>query len=762
VYIGGIKIFKTTDGGTTWSNVSELMHPDQHGISVSATNPSLVVVANDGGVYASTNAGATWHGANGVAPNALAITQAYRGTAHPSDPDGFYIGTQDNGEDKFSGSLSWREVFGGDGGYTELDYQNPDTVYEEYIYLDMWRSDDAGNTWHEKITGIDQNDAAEFIAPFVMDPNVPSTLYAATNRVYRTVNRGDTWAALSGPLSPEAFSAVAVSRSDSNTLYAGNAEFAAGRSGIWVTRDGGATWRGPFGSANGLPPFQTLADLQVDPVDANLAYATYGGFTGSSGLAQHVFKTSNGGLTWVNVSLGLPDIPVNSLAIDPAHHNIVYIGTDIGVFKSTDAGGGWSTLNASLPNVAVWHLVLNRAGTHLFAATHGRSVYRLSRFSFSDGLVSLLSVPQRLVDTRTNGGAISTGASRCFTLTGLTGIPTDAGAVVLNVTAVSQTTNGWVTVYPNGQPLPATSTLNFGPSEYAMANIAIVRVGAGGQVCANVGTVNTASGSAQVILDAVGFLSAGALAQLSMLNSPQRIADTRIAGGSIGTGNSRCFPIGGFAGIPADAAAVVLNVTAVGYSTNGWLTAYPNGQSVPTTSTLNFDRSEYAMANGAIVRLGAGGQVCVNVGTINSVPGTSDVVLDATGYVTSSALAQLPMLTTPQRVVDTRANGGPIGTGGSRCFPIAGVGGVPASATGVVLNVTAAGYDTKGWLTTYPNGQPVPATSTLNFDPSEYAMANGAIVSLGAGGQLCVSVGTINSVPGSAQVILDVTGYVSP
>jgi hypothetical protein len=110
-------------------------------------------------------------------------------------------------------------------------------------------------------------------------------------------------------------------------------------------------------------------------------------------------------------------------------------------------------------------------------------------------------------------------------------------------------------------------------------------------------------------------------------------------------------------------------------------------------------------------------------------------------------------------VVDTRSTGGPIATGTSRCFSIAGTPGIPAQVTGVVLNVTAVGYTTPGWLTAYPSGAAVPGTSTLNFDTSEYALANGAIVGVGGDGKVCVAVGTVNSAPGSAQVILDVTGY---
>jgi hypothetical protein len=343
----------------------------------------------------------------------------------------------------------------------------------------------------------------------------------------------------------------------------------------------------------------------------------------------------------------------------------------------------------------------------------------------------------------------------------MAGVPIDAAAVVLNVTSAAQTTDGWVSVFPNGQAVPPTSTLNFATSEYAMANGTIIRVGSAGQVCVNVGTVNSVPGSSHVILDATGFLSSTALKDLSMLPSPVRLADTRSAGGAIATGNSRCFQIAGVSGIPPDAAAVVLNVTAAGYSTNGWLTAFPNGQAVPPTSTLNFDRSEYAMANNTIMRIG-NGQVCVNVGTVNSVPGSSQVILDATGYLTADGLLGMPMLASPVRLADTRTSGGPIATGTSRCFQLAGLSGIPANATAVMLNVTAAGYATKGWLTAYPNGQRVPATSTLNFDTTEYAMANGAIIGVGTGGQVCVSVGTINAAPGSSQVILDVVGYLLP
>jgi hypothetical protein len=84
--------------------------------------------------------------------------------------------------------------------------------------------------------------------------------------------------------------------------------------------------------------------------------------------------------------------------------------------------------------------------------------------------------------------------------------------------------------------------------------------------------------------------------------------------------------------------------------------------------------------------------------------------------------------------------------------------GIPPNASGVVLNVTGVDYGTRGWLTVYP-GPTLPSISTLNFDVSQYAVANATVVGLGSGGQVCVSVGTISSTPGSSDVILDVVGY---
>jgi hypothetical protein len=314
------------------------------------------------------------------------------------------------------------------------------------------------------------------------------------------------------------------------------------------------------------------------------------------------------------------------------------------------------------------------------------------------------------------------------------------------LTAIGPTGQGWLTLFPNGQAVPGTSTLNYGASQFAIANNATVRIGTNGQVCVNAGQTGT-----NVLLDVVGYIPSASAAMMPLLTTPARLADTRGAGGAILANTSRCFAVAGQGGIPTTATGVLLNITSVGYTGNGWLTAFPSGQAVPATSTLNFDTREWAIANNTFLKLGSNGQVCVAAGQ-----SASQVIIDAVGYLTADGLVKMPLLATPQRLVNTNASGGPIAAGTSRCFTIAGLGGIPSTATGILLNLTASGHTADGTLTAYANGlNPAGLPATVSFDSaSETAIPNGTLVPLGSGGQLCISAGQA-----SAQAIVDVTGY---
>ena len=380
--------------------------------------------------------------------------------------------------------------------------------------------------------------------------------------------------------------------------------------------------------------------------------------------------------------------------------------------------------------------------------------------------IVLLPQPQRVVDTRAGTGMLGAGqplqgltTPNCYTLAGAAGIPATAVGVLLNVTVTQFPVAGFATVYPAGAAVPATSNVNFAVGEPAIANNATVKLGTGGQVCA-IGQAGT-----QLILDAVGYLADGSpTSQVQLLPQPTRLVDTRPGTGFLGAGQPLvdystpvCYTLAGLGGIPTTAAGVLLNVTTTQFPAAGFATVYPAGGAVPATSNVNFTPAQQAVANGATVALGTGGQVCA-IGQ----PGT-DLILDAVGYLANtSASTQVQLLAQPTRLVDTRAGTGLLGAGQAlfgyttpNCYTLTGLAGIPSTAVGLLLNVTTTAYPVDGFATVYPGGSAAPATSNLNFTPTEPAIANGALVKIGTGGQVC-AIGQQFT-----QLILDAVGYLA-
>lgn len=223
---------------------------------------------------------------------------------------------------------------------------------------------------------------------------------------------------------------------------------------------------------------------------------------------------------------------------------------------------------------------------------------------------------------------------------------------------------------------------------------------------------------------------------------PYRALDTR--GGALpAIGKARCVKLAGTGTIPADAKAVLINLTAVAPSAAGYLIAHPDG-AAPDTSTLSFKNQ--TVANGAIVSLPASGKICVT-------PQVAGVhfVIDVGGFFAqSSGYTAL----TPQRLLDTRTGAKPAASS-TQCFKVAGAAGVADSAVAVALNVTTVQPDAKGFLRLHPAGQNVASTSTLNFEAGQ-TLANGAIVAVGSGGQVCVTLG-----PAASHYVVDVSAFFS-
>lgn len=328
------------------------------------------------------------------------------------------------------------------------------------------------------------------------------------------------------------------------------------------------------------------------------------------------------------------------------------------------------------------------------------------------------------------------------TVAGVAGVPADASSVAVNVTVSNPLSPGYVTVYPCGQPVPNASNINFTTSE-TIPNLVISKVGTAGKICL------LSSTPADLLVDVAGYFPTSS--GYASIPNPFRLVDTRSGDG---LPKARLQPnvpvvvgVAGSAGVPNDASAVVMNVTAGDPQSAGYMTAYPCGAPTPVASNLNFAPHK-TIPNLVISKIGGQGTVCV----VSSA--ATDLIIDVTGsFPASSGYAPIA---NPERVLDTRTG---IGAPRARLAPhtplgfvVAGVAGVPTGATTVVINVAVSEPAAPGYLTVYPCGEAVPNSSNLNFSAGE-TIPNLIIARVGAGGQLCLISNT------STDVLADVAGY---
>ncbi len=373
-------VIKTTDGGTNWLDLSDnsapnkSLHPDMHVIAFAPSNSQTVWVGNDGGVWRSTDGGATWTNRN----TNLATLQFTGIAVDPTNPAIIQGGMQDNNK-AFTldgGSTpGWTAVDVGDGGAAAIDPFNPTIWYGTRFRISFQRNDQGSGLtgfWPFKTNGLDSEDRSLFYVPIAADSSTQGVLYLGTFRVYKTTNRGDSWTAISPDLSNGQgyVSAVAPAPSDATTVWAGTSD-----GNVQVTTNSGGNWSN---TAKAPLPGRYVSRIAVSPTNAQIAYVVFSGFnTHTPGQEGHVFKTSNGGASWQNISGNLPDVPVQTIALDASRPGTVYIGTDTGVFRTTNDGASWIPFNNGMANVAVVDLILTGNNNTLIAATHGRSVYRV-------------------------------------------------------------------------------------------------------------------------------------------------------------------------------------------------------------------------------------------------------------------------------------------------------------------------------------------------------------------------------------------------
>ncbi|MBI4865912.1 MAG: hypothetical protein HY816_03075 [Candidatus Wallbacteria bacterium] len=416
VWVGGIDLFRSDDGGVNWSiasywwrqGESSYVHADQHAIvfdpAYNGTTNQRIYFGNDGGVYRTDNANATPGTPASAAPcassgssqigfvslnNGYGVTQFYHGAV--SSAGEVYIGgTQDNGTNLFdpdSPDNDWNEIYGGDGGYVAVDQTDSQVLFAEYVFLSLVKSFDGGRNFFDATQGISESPGNFlFIAPFAMDPSDSSRLWIGGRMPFRTVDGASSWQDANG--------GVALMQSGKISAW-GIAPSSAGQE-VWIGSDRGElfrttnalasppTWtniaRAPLPTStisSNDPPYRGpyISSIAVHPTNSAIAYVTYSNFD----LAAQIFRTSDGGNSWASIqgtgAAQLPNLPIHCVAIHPSSPSRLYAGTDMGVFASEDEGATWSTISQpGLANAPVEALVF-QAAKKLFAFTHGRGVF---------------------------------------------------------------------------------------------------------------------------------------------------------------------------------------------------------------------------------------------------------------------------------------------------------------------------------------------------------------------------------------------------
>lgn len=385
VLVGGIDIYGSTDGGVTltsktqWAatNSGVFSHADIHTLRY---NGSVLYCGSDGGVYKSPDNGNSWSDLN----QTLSTLQYQSADYDATNLSRIYGGTQDNNKESTTdGGTNWVQRTTGDGGYTIVDPVNPNYIYGQYVGGSCQRSANYGVSYTEiKPSG---STGALFYNPFEMAPGDHNTIIYGGNDVWKTTNAqtatsSSGWTQIANTTTTNGnVSAIGISTQTTNKIYIGTSN---GR--ILATSDNGANW-----TLNTGYPY--VSDFAVDDNNDNVCYVVFGG-TGSS----HVLKTTNGGVSWQNITNGLPSIAANAVILRTAPPRMIFVGTDLGVYQSTNDGANWVSFNSALPLVEIYDMKYKQSAGILLAATHGRGCWTFDIGAIT-GINTLAGVPKEFM-----------------------------------------------------------------------------------------------------------------------------------------------------------------------------------------------------------------------------------------------------------------------------------------------------------------------------------------------------------------------------
>ena len=373
VICGGVDLHRSSDGGATWTVATHwdaqrgtptYAHADHHLLAMPTAAAGRVYTANDGGMDVSEDSGLAWSNRSA----GLAVNMYYDIDVAQTDVRVFGGGAQDNGtlvtntgavDDAF-------ELLGGDGGWMVIDPRESGHIYASFQFGGMYRfRKGVSRKVSPPFTPAEKS--AIWMVYITIDPNKSNTVFTGSTRVYRTRNDGVSWQAVTPVLDGSAISAIEVARADSKHVYVGTENGAFFRS-----LDGGATWSANL--AGGPMPGVMVTRIETHPsnaADVVISVANFG--------SRHVFRSTDAGSTWKDIDGGqLPDAPHHAVLIRPDKPGELWVSSDAGVHVTDDGGTTWRNATGNLPMAMVVDLVYHAASKTLFAATYGRSIWRLA------------------------------------------------------------------------------------------------------------------------------------------------------------------------------------------------------------------------------------------------------------------------------------------------------------------------------------------------------------------------------------------------
>lgn len=387
IYLGGVPILKSGDGGKTFTSISgKNVHADHHALWINPTRSGHLINGNDGGVNISYDDGEHW-----IKNNSPSVGQFYAINVDNEEPYNIYGGLQDNGVWKGphnaeenslwhqTGHYPWKSILGADGMQVQIDNRNSNTVYTGYQFGNYYRLDLEKN---QRIGIMPKHELGappyrfNWQTPILLSSHNQDILYIGSNVLHRSMNQGDDWEPIStdltqggrkGNVAYGTLTTISESPFAFGLLYTGSDDGL-----VHVSKNGGGSWEIVSSS---FPKDLWISRVAASRHKKERVYVSLNGYRWDD-FTPYVFVSNDYGKTWKDISKGIPASPVNVIIEDPENENLLFVGTDNGLYISFDRGESWEVFQNGMPNVAVHDLVIQPNAKHLLVGTHGRSIYK--------------------------------------------------------------------------------------------------------------------------------------------------------------------------------------------------------------------------------------------------------------------------------------------------------------------------------------------------------------------------------------------------